>query len=1136
MLIKPNEKCMRKKIRPVSEEKRNKFSLRFSRICTFVLISSFCCALSAVNSFSQTNNMTVKLENEKVDKLFSEIEKSTDYVILYKKGIADNKKVSINSENETVESILSKVLPSLHLTYYINGNQIVVVEQPAKANDIQQAQNPKIKVSGVISDRKGETLPGVAIVEKGNVTNGTSSDIDGKFSLEVKPNATLVLSYLGYQSVEVKAEETMNIIMDEEDTMLEDVVVVAYGKQKKANLTGSVASVSSQDLAGRANSDILTSVQGQIPGVNIIARPGSTPTINFRGRGNLGTSSPLYVIDGAVSDATVFNALDPSNIESISFLKDAASSAIYGARAAFGVVLVTTKGGDLKKAKLEVSYNGFLSIKEATYKPKILNSYWYAMLENEAIFNENPKATPKYSAEILEMYKNQTNPDYYPNTNWYDLVTNDYAPITRHAITISGGDKVRHSTTLSYMYNENFTEQQNNRFNVFSNVNADVYDWLTVRTGVKLIKSDTDRDNGGVSYMRLLTTPSTYVARHSDGSYGSVGNGTEASNVDMERNPLRIFNEGGWYKSASNRVITDLAVDIKPIENLVLTGSLNYYFSDSKTKTYTANMPALKSFIMDKEYPSTIQNSKLEYDWRESTQLLSSFLANYSLDLGNHNLQFLGGTTYEQTNYQRSLSWRTNFPTNGMTDINGGSDAAGNVGAKGGSYEYRLMSYFGRINYNFADRYLFEANLRTDGSSRFPDGHRWGIFPSFSGAWRVSQESFMQDIDWLDNLKIRASWGQLGNINNVGNYDYFQTYALGNYYNFDDVIVTGVNESKPANTTLTWENTTITDIGVDLDLFNGKFGLVFDWYNKVTRDILLSYSVPNEIGAANPSGNVGRVDNTGIELGLSHNNKIGDFRYGVNFNLAYNKNKIKDLGASGTIYEDPWIKAVGHSVGNYYIYLTDGLLTQEDIDSGKALSFDKTKPNAGDIKYVDVNDDGKLDGNDRVIKYSDVPNFTYGIGLNADYKNFDIAIFGQGVTGTKVRFENEQAWAFFDFASPREYHLKRWTVDNPNPKADYPRIYPRTSSNSKHNQYLSDFWLFDSDYFRVKNITLGYSFPRSAIRNLSLSKLRLYLAVDNPFTIRGDKRMEDFDPESPSGRGQMVNGTRSFTFGLDITF
>ena len=1014
------------------------------------------------------------------------------------------------------------------------------VSAPAIASSNAIEQQTGI-CKGVVKDATGETVIGASVVVKGT-TNGTITGVDGDFTLSgVSKGSTLVISFVGYITQEVKFNgQPLDVVLKEDTKTLDEVVVVGYGVQKKVNLTGSVTAVGPEELTTHANTNLLATVQGQVPGVTIISRPGSDPAINMRGRGNLGTSAPLFVVDGAIADAGFFSNLDPNSIESISFLKDAASSAIYGSRAAYGVVLVKTKGG--KEGKVKVSYDGTVSLKMATYTPKVLSSEWYARLSNEAALNENPNTTSlPYSDEAIQKFRDGSDPDMYPNTNWYDLVLDDQAVMTKHSVSISGGNKVKYYTSLGYMYDDKFTPgSSSNRYNLISNLSSDINDWLSWRSNINYIQNTSDTETGGIAYVNLLTIPTTYVARQSNGEWGSYEGGKPAALVNMQRNPLRQLEEGGWNKSKSENTLINLAVDIKPIKGLVLTGEMIYKAYDYKYRVYEANRPKIKDFVTGKELNGTdVTDSKMTYDWQENSRLTYNGLANYTWTDNIHNIGVLAGVSYEHYQYQKQKSYRKKFPTNGMTDINGGSSAPNDMYTEGGTNEDKLMSYFARFNYSYKDRYLFEANIRADASSRFHKDNRWGYFPSFSAGWRVNQEEFMKDIHWINNLKVRASWGQLGNINNVGQYDYFSTYAQGGNYNFEDTVVNGIIEAKPANVGLGWETVTVTNIGVDFDIFNGLLSFTGDYYDKQTKDILMSYPSPFEVGIPSDykvSQNIGKVSNKGIEIAVTHNNRIGDFSYSIGGNITKNWNKVKDLGANDPMIEDPWIKKVGYAIGTFYGYRSDGLLTQEDIDSGNYITDGNAKPNAGDIKYVDLDGDKKLTDKDRDYIGCDVPDITYGINLNMQYKGFDLSVFGQGVSGTKVRFYQEQAWAFSDYASPREYHLKRWTVENPNPNAAYPRIYPRTSAHSTFNNKFSDFWLFDADYFRIKNITLGYTFQKNVVQSLGVEALKLYVAAENPFTIRADHRMEDFDPETPSGRGTDTRGTSSISLGVNLTF
>lgn len=997
-------------------------------------------------------------------------------------------------------------------------------------------------VSGIVEDSYGPVI-GANVVIKGT-TMGSVTDIDGKFSIANVPGGVVLqISYIGYKSQEIKLTDnqtTLNVTLKEDTETLEEVVIVGYGVQKKVNLTGAVTAISAKELDSRVNTNLLSSVQGQVPGVTIISRPGEDPSINFRGRGNLGTSNPLYVIDGAIADATLFGALDPDMIESISFLKDAASSAIYGSRAAYGVVLVKTKEG--ATGDVRVNYHGYVGAKKTIYMPDILNSEWYARLSNEAAYNDNPNAQMPYSDEEIRMFADGSNPDMYPNTDWYDLVFDDYAMITKHSLSLSGGDKVKFFTSLGYTYNDDFSPDKNDtRYNFATNISSDIKSWLTFRGNISYIQDKRKNDKGSINYAHLLNIPNTYVARQSNGEWGSFEGGKPAAAVNMTRNPLRILEEGGWSNRKVENTLINLAADIKPIEGLVLTGEMIYKKYDYKNKNYNASLPKIKDFKTGLELNgSEITESKMEYDWSENERLTYNGLANYSWKNTKHSFNVLAGISYEHYRDQKQKSSRKNFPTNNMTDMNGGSSAPNDMNSEGGSNENKMLSYFGRVNYSFMDRYLFEANIRSDASSRFHKDNRWATFPSFSAGWRVSEEEFMDNIHWVNNLKLRASWGMLGNINNVGDYDYFSSYIQKGNYNFENTIVNGIIEARPANPELGWEKVKITDIGLDFTLFNGLINFTGDYYDKKTEDILLGYNVPLEAGISKdyyPSQNIGTVSNRGVELGLTHTNKIGELTYTVGANFSKNKNEIKDLGSSGRYIDSDngWIREVGHAIGTFYGFKADGLLTQEEIDNGNYIT-DGLTPQAGDIKYVDKDKDGKLTSADRDYIGCDVPDITYGININLQYKGFELSIFGQGVSGTSVRFWQEQAWAFSDYASPRKYHLKRWTVDNPNPNAAYPRIYSRTSAHSNFNQKFSDFWLYDSDYFRIKTINFGYTFPAKTVTPIGLQALNLYVSAENPFTIRAEKRMEDFDPETGTGRGKNTRGIASLVFGVNVTF
>lgn len=1131
----------------------------------FILI-----ALSLAPAFASIiqSDIVVKGKSMSAREILQLIQKNSGYTFFYKKSDLEKIPQRDIDCKGNIEDVLSVVFGDA-LEYTIKGNEVVLRTKLVAKVSVNRAttqQASHINIKGVVKDKAGEPLIGASIVEKGNLGNGVVTDMDGKFNLTVSAGSQIEVSYIGYinQTLHIKANVTQyNVTLAEDNQTLAEVVVVGYGTQKKVNLTGAVASISTDDIKDRVQSNVLSAIQGTVPGVTIISRPGSTPSINFRGRGNLGTSEPLYVIDGAITDATFFSNLDPNSIESISFLKDAASSAIYGSRAAYGVVLVKTKGG--KAEKMNVSYSGYVGMKMPTYLPDVLDSWDYGTLLNEAKYNNNPSGgkNQAYTDDEIQWFKDGSKPDYYPNTKWTDLVLDENIVTTQHSLNFSGGsEKVRFFSSVGYLFNDSFTPGvSSDRYNFSINVQSDITKWLTLKTDVKYIRNTSDTKNGTPWFANFVMVPSIMVAKQSNGEWGSIAGGKDATQTFMNSNPLRSLSFGNWNKSATENTIYDLGFDLKPIKNLVVSGQLDYKRYEYKNKSYTAEHLGIKHFNTDVEIPGTESTSPNSMDmrWDTSSNLMTTLTARYDLNLGAHALNVLVGTSYEHYNYERLYSKRTDFASDELIDIEQGNNLSKDFPDGSAILESKMLSYFGRINYSFMDRYLFEANLRADASSRFHKDKRWGVFPSFSAGWRISEEEFMKPISWINNLKLRASYGTLGNINNVGYYDYFQLLSSSADYNFSDTPVKGILEAQIPNKELSWETVVLTDIGFDVDLFDNKLSITADYYIKNTSDILLGYNVPRETGIwTTPSMNLAKVRNKGFEMAVTHRNQIGDFSYSVSANISTNNNEIIDLAGSDNMTQNGgdlirYILKEGESIGAYYGLKTDGLYTQEDIDAGHYYVYGR-HPKAGDIKYVSQRKDIKyynelteeqikggdlteasINDDDRTIIGKDVPDFTYGLNLSLQYKNFELSIFGQGISGTDVAFESEQAFAFMLNSNPRKYHLQRWTEENPNRYASVPRLYGGVS-NDEYNKKFSDYELFDADYFRIKTISLGYMIPKNLVKSWGISSLKLFVTGENLFTLRADKVMKDFDPEAATGRGVGAYGSKSVAFGVNLSF
>ncbi len=1107
----------------------------------------------AGNVHSQSAKVNLQMDQVSLNQILNEIESQTNYMFLYNNHVNVDRTTSIHAKDESVSKVLSIILEGTDIKYELAGEHIILTNGNAKT---ASAVVQKKTIKGKVIDAQGEAIIGANVRIKGT-SIGTITDIDGNFTLEVTPNSVIEISYIGYvsQEVNVKGNTPITVKLIEDNKTLKEVVVVGYGVQKKVNLTGSVASISSNDLKDKVQTDVLSTLQGTVPCVTIISRPGQDATINFRGRGNLGSSAPLYVIDGAIADAAFFSNLDPNSIENISFLKDASSAAIYGSRAAYGVVLVTTKQG--AEGKTNISYSGMVGMKTPTYKLDLVDSWDYAELYNEALYNSNPSGGTHqgFSEKEIQLFKDGSQPDLYPNTDWMDLMFDDWAFTTKHSLNVSGGSpKLRYFAGLGYVQdNENLKNRDISRYNLNLNIHSELNKWLTFKGGVKYIQRNKDIKGSMPSFNNMLIVPSTFVAKQSNGEWGSVEAGHEASSTFAGNNPLRAYSTNDWTKFKIEHSMYELALDIKPIKDIILSGQMTYNTYQYKDKYYTALKDEIPSFLNPGKTiggtGNTINSMKVK--WLNSNLLTYTGTAQYNLALGAHQVTVLGGVSYEHYQNESLKASRQDFPADTFEDLSAGSTSGSLYQNDSEMQEYKMFSYFGRVNYAFKDRYLFEANFRADASSRFHKNNRWGYFPSFSAGWRLSEEQFMAKTrHYIDNLKIRASYGTLGNINNVGNYDYFPAYGGNSYYPFDNSLSKVMGEIKPANASLSWEKVALMNFGVDFSLWNGLLSGTAEYYLKNTSDILLAYNVPFEVGIAqsqSPSQNVAKVRNRGFELALSHRNQIKKFSYNIGANFSINSNKIVDLASSNNIINNlsgghgvaKYILKEGESIGSFYGFKSDGLYTQEEIDAGRYYKYGGIIPNAGDTKFVPQRDIAwkeEINDDDRTIIGCEVPKFTYGINLSMNYANFELSAFGQGVSGADVAFEVYQVHPFFHGQdNPRKYHLGRWTTSNPNPHANYPRIYTANDPHTAYNRAFNEYQVFDADYFRLKTLTLGYNIPKSLINQWGITSLKFYITGENLLTLRADKKMKDFDPETAGSTIQAL-GTKSLAFGVNLSF
>lgn len=1002
------------------------------------------------------------------------------------------------------------------------------------ANSFATTQQAGI-CKGLVKDATGESVIGASVVVKGT-TNGTITDFDGNFSLDgIKKGDVIVISYVGYQTQEIKWNGSpLNVILKEDSKTLSEVVVVGYGTQKKANLSGSVAMVDSKELENRPIQNVSSGLQGLMPGVAITGTNGApgqdAGKIRVRGIGTLNEAGPYILVDGI--ETGTLSAVDPNDIESISVLKDAASAAIYGSKAANGVVLITTKRG--KTGQTKISYSGYLSFQNATNMIERMGSYEYASLLNQALEAEG--MSKRFNDTELQKFKDGNDP-LYPDTDWYDLAYKTGVQ-HRHNVNINGGsENVKYMASLGYLNQTGILPNAGReQFNARTNLDMKINKRLSARMNLSFIKNDySDASSayyGGSSdqIIRQLNLIAPWiVARYNDGTWGTISDGS----------PIAWLDSGMKVNRDNYNFSGMAAVDYEIFDGLKLTLQGAYV---NNLQNYNYFQKYIKYNENKESDPSQLDERFYKWDRTNYDALL-----NYNKNFGKHNIKGLLGWHTEKYNYKYQKAVRKKFPNNELTDMNAGD--ASTQSNEGYTAELAMISWFARINYDFAGKYLLEANIRADASSRFAEGHRWGYFPSFSGAWRISEEAFMESAkdSWLSGLKIRASWGQLGNQDALSgsNNDYYpalNTYNLDSKYAFGGSLNSGYYQRKYRLETISWEKASTWGVGVDFTLFN-KLNGSLDYYNRKTTGIIMDVTVPKEFALDAYKDNVGSMRNSGIEINLSYNTKIGQVDFGIAGNFSYNKNEILDLGGG-----DPnkYLDAtdgysqrnkVGEAMNSYYIYRADGFFnSQEEADAYTAKygnPFGKTFK-AGDLRYVDTNKDGKLTADDREYCGSSDPKIIYGFNINAGWKGIDLSLMFNGAAGVKRLFDGYEVYGNFsgDAAHPATIWRDAWTPDNHD--ASMPRIFYDTNSASSSRSVQSDFWLQDTSYLRLKNLQLGYTLPKGWLNSVGVENIRIYYSVENLLTF--DKMKINIDPESTSQRLSSYPLLRTHAFGVNVTF
>ena len=1009
------------------------------------------------------------------------------------------------------------------------------VSAKADVNTFASIQQQKQTITGMVTDANGDPIIGASVQAGGTALAVTGAD--GRFSVSVAPGTELQISYVGFATKAVMVRNGVSnydVTLSDDSRALNEVVVVGYGTQKKANLSGSVAQLDGKTLGNRPIANVSSGLQGLLPGVTVTGASGAPGLdgglILVRGVGTLNSASPYILIDGV--EAGTLNSLDPQDIASISVLKDASSAAIYGSKASNGVILVTTKRGQNGAPK--VNYSGFFGIQNATALMERMNSADAAYYYNKAL--ERSGKAPRFTEEAIQKFRDGSDPYNYPNTDWYKLAFKT-AWQNRHNVNVTGGNEfVKYLASAGYLKQSSILPNAGReQFNARANLDMVLSKRITAHLNLAYIQNNyrdaSSAYAGGSSdqIIRQLNIIAPWIAyKKEDGSYGTVSDG----------NPMAWL-ESGMTVNRNNRNFTGMiGIDYQVFKDLKLTLQ-GAYVDASRRYSY------FQKFIQYNANKAT-DPSKLEighYDWHRTT--FDAFL-NYDKSVAKHNFKAMLGWHTERYKYLPDWMYRKNFPNNDLTDMDAGD--ASTQKNSGYTRELTMVSYFGRLNYDYAGRYLFEANFRSDASSRFAKEHRWGFFPSFSAAWRISEEPFMErSKSWLDDLKLRASWGQLGNQDALsgkqdGTSDYYpwmNTYKLDGSYPFGGQLMQGYYQGDYHLSTISWERSTTWGVGVDFTLFGGLTGSI-DYYNRKTTDIIMDVSAPAEFALGKYKDNIGALRNEGVEVSLAYAKQLNkDWAINAGVNFAYNKNKILNLG-EGTEYIEKGNRrtALGQQYNSYYMYKATGKFfnSQEEADAFTAKYGNPfgRKFMAGDIIYEDTNGDGKLDSNDRVYtKHTDIPAITYNINLGATWKGLDLSMTWQGVGSVSHIFNREVLGEFSGDAShPSTMWKDSWTESNHNAKM--PRVFETGNSPSDMTRAMSTFWLWNTAYLRLKTLQLGYSLPENVLKAIGVERVRVYYAGENLLTFHS--LPFNIDPEITSERGSSYPLLRSHAIGINITF
>lgn len=1097
-----------------------------SRFLAFMLLLSVFLSAAPV---AHAQNQPVRLSSRTltISRMFSELEKQTGLLFVYSDvDLNTAAEVTYPQASGTLGYFLNHFVKGRGLKYEITPNKYVVFSK------VGEGRTSKTHITGRITDSTGEPLIGATVVQKGT-QNKTVTDVDGNFTLEAPLGATLVVSYIGLQDKEIKASQNVSVTLDDDVEALEEVVVVGYGTMKKKDLTGAVAAINSEAIENSHATNLSTALQGAAAGLTVTRENGSpdgSAALQIRGVTTISDTSPLIIIDGVPGDMSMVN---PNDVESISVLKDAASAAIYGSRAAAGVVLVTTKRA--KSDEFTISYNFEYGYDKPTTVPGYVNWQRYMQMTNELRYNDNPSGGEfqTYAEDLISNYlaNNATNPDLYPITDWKNYLYKGHTSRQTHAVNLmGGGKKVR--TKASFRYDQNdgmYVNRNYERFMTRINNDFDFNKYIDAHLDANFSYSNSKSPHNNPYADGARNLPPIYAAYWTNGLYGDVKDG---------ENLLAKITEGGNVRTQLYNITGKGEIGIKPLEGLKISLIAAPSYSFTKVKDFTKQIPYTNANNPDKivGYMGGYYTTQLKETRKDDFNITTQFIVNYNKSFGLHDIAAMAGYEYYYMRAENIWGSGNNYELTEYPYLDISPKDYRDNG--GNALEYSYRSYFGRINYAYANKYLLEMNLRRDGSSRFAKESRWASFPSLSAGWVVTEESFMKNVKWLDMLKLRASYGKLGNERIGSYYPYQASIAFGSALLMNGgnaISVTTAAQDKYAVRNITWETTETWDIGLDARFLNSRLNLTFDYYKKNTRDMLLALQIPIFMGYANPDVNAGKMHTRGFDLELGWRDYIGKLNYRVAFNLSDYKSVMGDL--NGTEFVGNKISKEGSEYNQWYGYICDGIYqTQDEVDNSAKLNKN-IKP--GDLKYRDVSGtDGVPDGNispeyDRVLLKGSLPHLLYGLNVGANYNGFDFSMSFQGIGRRWSRLSTSMVEGLQDnwLNYPDILDGKYWSTYNTESQ-NQSAIYPRLSrSNRDANYAMSDFWLFNGWYFRCKNITLGYTIPSKITKRFLVKSLRFYIAANDLFSI--DDFPKGWDPEvSDAGYPIM----RSFMFGINVNF